>query len=80
MSTQKEIWIGLSRQVIYCAKNLGVLNPKIVGSETQMLGYRGPIRVHFCGQWWKLPEISDIRTRIAAMMATGEHVEIVEHK
>jgi len=74
-----ELWIGLHHEVDYHAKQAGVLHPTIISRLDQMLGYHGPLIIHFCGNWWKLEDASLIRCRLDDLKECGDKIKTVNH-
>jgi hypothetical protein len=76
----KHIWIGLSEHVYYYANQLKFEgNPIIVQRPEQLEGLRGPLIIHFCGDYYeRLPYIRKIRDIISRLRAT-ENIEILYH-
>jgi hypothetical protein len=75
----KHIWIGLSKHVYYYVKQLNfVENPIIVQNHEQLEGLRGPLIIHFCGEYRRLPNIISIKDIISRLRAT-ENIEILYH-
>lgn len=71
----KEIWIGFAEK---CFKHAGT--PKIyLGNQPDKLrGFTGPLKVHFCGDYWNLRAWPEIQ--IALISIESAHlVEKVYH-
>lgn len=80
VSTIKEVWVGKSEQVRYYALREGVKNPKIISFWHQSVGFRGPIKIHLCGQWEDLDEWMEIAYALKVIELHGDEVEWVEHR
>lgn len=74
-----ELWVGLAHEVYYHAKNAGISRPVIISRMSQLLGYHGPLTVHFCGNWWKLEDASDIRNRLQDLKDCGDQIKTLNH-
>lgn len=75
----RELWVGLHDHVRFHARNQGFPNPRIVSRHSEAVGFRGPLKIHLCGEWDELPEWRAIQDAFRAVEAMGDKVEWVKH-
>jgi hypothetical protein len=75
----RELWIGFSHVCLHWARLSDCQRCQIVNQSSQARVYRGPLRIHLCGNYTMLRDWPDIFQALKAVEACGDKVEWVEH-
>jgi hypothetical protein len=75
-----ELWIGLTKQVLIHTRNERVQKPRIINCVNQLIGFRGPLKLHWIEDWQLLPDARELQDQTNRMIAAGERVENVFHR
>ena len=78
---RKHIWIGSYRQCLFHARDNGFdMHPiRVVGSRADIIGLRGTLHIHWCGEWWALKEIANIKKHVVYLRESDEDIIETTH-
>lgn len=76
----QHLWVGNVDICTYITRKLKVRKaPRIISEPEHLFGYQGPLSIHFCGDFWKLPKWEEIVHHLKILNAYGLIKRITLH-